>query len=238
MRGDTWRPFLSSEIPSSAGPAPLLSSPITSPSLLLLVQSSLVPTPSPSPSGRRNYDPATMSNGNLETRTLFDELKSLEKGWLFDFGHPLVNRVAESFVKAAGIGAIQAVSREAYFTASEAGGADSASVPELPSSRRHRFPGLRGESSKKSLEEMVSLGKLCYQWLFLAGLAAGMYSGLTYGLREARGSHDWKNSAVAGAITGAALALTAEDATHEHIVQCAITGAAISTAANLLSGVF
>ncbi|ONK63192.1 uncharacterized protein A4U43_C07F12350 [Asparagus officinalis] len=213
MRGDTWRPFLSSEIPSSAGPAPLLSSPITSPSLLLLVQSSLVPTPSPSPSGRRNYDPATMSNGNLETRTLFDELKSLEKGWLFDFGHPLVNRVAESFVKAAGIGAIQAVSREAYFTASEAGGADSASVPELPSSRRHRFPGLRG-------------------------LAAGMYSGLTYGLREARGSHDWKNSAVAGAITGAALALTAEDATHEHIVQCAITGAAISTAANLLSGVF
>lgn len=47
-----------------------------------------------------------------------------------------------------------------------------------------------------------------------------------------------KNSAVAGAITGAALALTAEDATHEHIVQCAITGAAISTAANLLSGIF
>lgn len=44
-----------------------------------------------------------MSNGNLETRTLFDELKSLEKGWLFDFGHPLVNRIAESFVKAAGV---------------------------------------------------------------------------------------------------------------------------------------
>lgn len=47
-----------------------------------------------------------------------------------------------------------------------------------------------------------------------------------------------KNSAVAGAITGAALALTAEDARHEQIVQCAITGAAISTAANLLSGIF
>lgn len=26
---------------------------------------------------------------------------------------------------------------------------------------------------------------------FAAGLAAGMYSGLTYGLREARGAHDW-----------------------------------------------
>lgn len=47
-----------------------------------------------------------------------------------------------------------------------------------------------------------------------------------------------KNSAVAGAITGATLALTADDATHEHVVQCAITGAALSTAANLLTGIF
>jgi hypothetical protein len=47
-----------------------------------------------------------------------------------------------------------------------------------------------------------------------------------------------KNSAVAGAITGVALALTADDKSHEQIVQCAIIGAAISTAANLLTGIF
>jgi hypothetical protein len=47
-----------------------------------------------------------------------------------------------------------------------------------------------------------------------------------------------KNSAVAGAVTGVALALTSEDSSHEQIVQCAITGAAISTAANLLAGIF
>jgi len=47
-----------------------------------------------------------------------------------------------------------------------------------------------------------------------------------------------KNSAVAGAITGATLALTLDDSNHEQIVQCAITGAAISTAANLLTGIF
>lgn len=47
-----------------------------------------------------------------------------------------------------------------------------------------------------------------------------------------------KNSAMAGAITGAALALTSDDSSHEQIVQCAITGAAISTAANLLTGIF
>jgi hypothetical protein len=43
------------------------------------------------------------SNSNLETRTLLDELSDFNKGGLFDFGHPLVNRIAESFVKAAGV---------------------------------------------------------------------------------------------------------------------------------------
>ncbi|XP_072985045.1 outer envelope pore protein 16-2, chloroplastic-like [Typha latifolia] len=159
----------------------------------------------------------------------------MEKDWLFDFGHPLLNRVAESFVKAAGIGAIQAVSRESYFIAVEGAGWDSGRVPEIGRSKRHRFSDLRGENCKKSLEAMVkSTGKEAFQW----GMAAGVYSGLTYGLREVRGSHDWKNSAVAGAITGATLALVSDDASHEQVAQCAITGAALSTAANLLSGIF
>ncbi|KAL7220784.1 hypothetical protein ACSBR2_013637 [Camellia fascicularis] len=42
--------------------------------------------------------------------------------------------------------------------------------------------------------------------------------GLTYGLKEARGTHDWKNSVVAGAITGMALALTSDNSSHEQIV--------------------
>lgn len=93
--------------------------------------------------------------GNLETRTLLDEFRNFDKGGLFDLGHPLLNRIAESFVKSAGvlhvffffvvgifsdlvymfsaypfvdlaygfvffqIGAVQAVSREAYFTVAE-----------------------------------------------------------------------------------------------------------------------
>ncbi|KAG0496368.1 hypothetical protein HPP92_000903 [Vanilla planifolia] len=175
-----------------------------------------------------------MSNVTSEARTLMDELRSFDKGWFFDLGHPLLNRVAESFVKAAGIGALQAVSREAYFTAVEGAGVDSGTLPELPGPKKRRFPDLRGENCKKSLEIMVkNTGKESFQW----GLVAGVYSGLTYGLKEARGTHDWKNSAVAGAITGAALALTLEDTSHEQVVQCAITGAAISSAANLLSGI-
>ncbi|KAL1334918.1 hypothetical protein HN51_063861 [Arachis hypogaea] len=176
-------------------------------------------------------------SSNLETRSLLDELSSFNQGGLFDFGHPLLNRIAESFVKAAGIGAVQAVSREAYFTAIESSGLDNTGgMPsEVSGAKKHRLPGLRGETSSKSLEAMVKhTGKESLQW----GLAAGIYSGLTYGLKEARGAHDWKNSVVAGAITGATLALTSEDTSHEQIVQCAITGAAISTAANLLTGIF
>ncbi|CDY22776.1 BnaA08g06060D [Brassica napus] len=94
----------------------------------------------------------------------------------------------------------------------------------------------RGESSK-SLDALVkNTGKESLQW----GLAAGLYSGITYGMKEARGgAHDWRNSAVAGALTGGAMAMTPSESTsHEQVVQSALTGAAISTAANLLSSVF
>ncbi|KAJ8573929.1 hypothetical protein K7X08_010440 [Anisodus acutangulus] len=163
-------------------------------------------------------------------------LHGFDKCDFFDLGHPLLNRIAESFVKAAGIGAVQAVAREAYFTASEGGSGGSTSIPpEITGPKKNRFHDLRGETNRKSVEALVkSTGKESVQW----GLAAGMYSGLTYGLKEARGVHDWKNSALAGAITGAALAFTLEDRSHEQVVQCAITGAAISTAANLLTGIF
>ncbi|KAF8392657.1 hypothetical protein HHK36_023006 [Tetracentron sinense] len=125
----------------------------------------------------------------METRSLMDELRSFEKGCFFDLGHPLLNRIAESFVKAAGIGAVQAVSREAYFTTIEGAGLDSSTGGlDISGSRKQRLPDLKGESNRKSLEAMVkNTGKESFQW----GLAAGMYSGLTYGLKEARGAHDW-----------------------------------------------
>ncbi|KAL8047558.1 hypothetical protein ABFX02_07G007400 [Erythranthe guttata] len=179
-----------------------------------------------------------MSGSNLETRSLLDELKNFEKGLFFDLGHPLLNRVAETFVRAAGIGAVHAVSREAYLTAGESVSGDA--TGGLPREigapkKRHVFPDLRGENNRKSVEALVkSTGKESLQW----GVAAGMYSGLTYGLKEARGVHDWKSSALAGAVTGAAMALTLDNHSHEQVVQCAITGAAVSTAANLLTGIF
>ncbi|KAK1294155.1 hypothetical protein QJS10_CPA16g01642 [Acorus calamus] len=175
---------------------------------------------------------------NLETRSLLDDLRNFDKGGGFlDLGHPLLNRITHSFVKAAGIGAVQAVARDAYFTVSHGAGFNlsGTTTTDITGTKRQPFHELRGENGMKSLEAMVkNTSKESFQW----GLAAGMYSGLTYGLTEARGSHDWKNSAIAGAITGAALALTADSHSHEQIVNCAITGAAVSTAANLLTGIF
>ncbi|KAM7484996.1 hypothetical protein LguiA_001005 [Lonicera macranthoides] len=171
-----------------------------------------------------------MSHGSNYESTL---MEGFDKGGIFDLGHPLLNRIVESFVKAAGIGAIQAVSREAYLTAVDSNA--TGMPPDITGAKRHRFPDLKGESNAKSIEALVkSTGKESMQW----GLAAGVHTGLTYGLKEARGIHDWKNNAVAGAVTGAVLALTTDDTSHERIMQCAITGAALSTAANLLKGVF
>ncbi|KAK4266898.1 hypothetical protein QN277_023758 [Acacia crassicarpa] len=58
-------------------------------------------------------------SSNLNPRSLLDELRNFDKGGFFDLGHPLLNRIVQGFVKAAGIGAAQAVSREAYFMAIE-----------------------------------------------------------------------------------------------------------------------
>ncbi|KAK8507153.1 hypothetical protein V6N13_069944 [Hibiscus sabdariffa] len=165
---------------------------------------------------------------DLETRSFLDELRSFDKGGFLDLGNPLLNRVAESFVKAAGIGAIKAVAKEGFHLAFH--GSKPATAKN---NKKHPFPHLKGETNKRSLEAMVKrTGKESLEW----GLAAGLYSGITYGLQEARGTHDWKNSAVAGALTGMTMALTCERGSHEHLLRSAITGAAISTAANLLTG--
>lgn len=133
------------------------------------------------------------------------------------------------------------MSRNAYLIAADTskgsgGHSELGGMPaDISNSKKHRFPNMTGGTNKTSLEAMVmSTGKESFQW----GLTAGIYSGVTYGLQEARGSHDWTNSAIAGAVTGAALALTSDDYSHDQIAQFAITGAALSTAANLLRGIF
>lgn len=87
------------------------------------------------------------TSSELETRSLLDEVYSIdERKGLFELGHPFVNRIAETFVKAAGIGAVQAVSREAYLTAIDGNSRiDGTTIPPPPDAKKNRLPvGLRG----------------------------------------------------------------------------------------------
>uniref|UniRef100_M8BDQ3 Outer envelope pore protein 16-2, chloroplastic n=1 Tax=Aegilops tauschii TaxID=37682 RepID=M8BDQ3_AEGTA len=135
----------------------------------------------------------------LDARTLKDEVASMDRRPLLDLGHPLLNRVADSFIRAAGVGAARAVSREAYFVAVEGMGGDSTGLDST--AKRSHFSSARGDDGQKSLDAV-------------------------------------KNSAIAGAIAGAAVALTGDNGHSDHVVHFAITGAALSSAATMLSGIF
>ncbi|XP_059077434.1 outer envelope pore protein 16-2, chloroplastic isoform X2 [Cryptomeria japonica] len=94
-----------------------------------------------------------MNMNDMDGRSIIEEIKRFNGESFFDLGHPLLNGVAESFVKAAGIGAVQAVSREAYYTTIE-GFNDEESGVEFGNKKRGRLPR-RGESHGKSLEALV-----------------------------------------------------------------------------------
>lgn len=40
---------------------------------------------------------------NTESRSLLDELRNFEKDVFFDLGHPLLNRIADCFIRVAGV---------------------------------------------------------------------------------------------------------------------------------------
>lgn len=127
-----------------------------------------------------------------------------------DFGHPLINRVFDGFVKVGGVGALHAATQDSYkFLTAE-------------------------ESSKTSLETSAQrVGKDGVQW----GLVAGVYTGVSYGIAEARGVHDWKNALLGGVLTGAALSLTETNPGTDRVLRGAITGGAIATAAEFLRNI-
>ncbi|KAL1827553.1 outer envelope pore protein 16, chloroplastic [Daucus carota subsp. sativus] len=78
-----------------------------------------------------------------------------------------------------------------------------------------------------------SLTKMCKEGVFF-GTVAGVYVGMDYGMEKIRGTRDWKNALLAGAATGA-LASAVGNNKRDKIVQDAITGGAIATAAQFIN---
>ncbi|KAL9678758.1 hypothetical protein QQ045_016608 [Rhodiola kirilowii] len=73
-----------------------------------------------------------------------------------------------------------------------------------------------------------SFKKMCKEGAYW-GSIAGLYVGMEYGAERIRGSRDWKNAMIGGALTGAIVsAVSNKD--KEHIAIDAITGGAIATA--------
>jgi len=149
--------------------------------------------------------------GNSVEGSLDSTFRHTEGDHLVDFGYPLVNKVFDGLVKVGGVGALHAVSLDTfkYLTTDES-------------------------KNKKSLEASVKrVGQDALQW----GLVAGVYSGVSYGIQEARGVHDWKNALLGGALTGAALSLSEANPGTEAVLRGAITGGAIATAAEILKNI-
>ncbi|KAL8089702.1 hypothetical protein AgCh_039256 [Apium graveolens] len=78
-----------------------------------------------------------------------------------------------------------------------------------------------------------SLTKMCKEGIFF-GTVAGVYVGMDYGMEKIRGTRDWKNALLAGAATGVLVSAVGNNK-RDKIVQDAITGGAVATAAQFIT---
>ncbi|KAL2968599.1 hypothetical protein AAZX31_15G037200 [Glycine max] len=80
---------------------------------------------------------------------------------------------------------------------------------------------------------LLQLKKMCKEGVYW-GTIAGVYVGMEYGVERIRGTRDWKNAMIGGAVTGA-LVSAASNNKKDKIAIDAITGAAIATAAEFIN---
>ncbi|XP_047165489.1 outer envelope pore protein 16, chloroplastic [Vigna umbellata] len=78
-----------------------------------------------------------------------------------------------------------------------------------------------------------TLKKMCKEGVYW-GTVAGFYVGTEYGVERIRGTRDWKNAMIGGAVTGAVVSAVSNNK-KDKIAIDAITGAAIATAAEFIN---
>ncbi|CAL5388888.1 unnamed protein product [Camellia sinensis] len=77
------------------------------------------------------------------------------------------------------------------------------------------------------------LKKMCKEGAYW-GTIAGVYVGMEYGMERVRGTRDWKNAMLGGALAGG-LVSAASNSNRDKIVMDAIAGGAIATAAEFFN---
>ncbi|KAL8254724.1 hypothetical protein R6Q59_032945 [Mikania micrantha] len=124
-----------------------------------------------------------------------------------DMGSPLLNHTVDGFLKIGTVSAAKVAAEETYHMVK------------------------RGSVSKHNLEN--SLKKMCKEGAYW-GSVAGVYVGMEYGVERVRGTRDWKNAMIGGAVTGA-LVSAASSNKRDKVIMDAITGGAVATAAEFIS---
>ncbi|KAJ6424945.1 hypothetical protein OIU85_001206 [Salix viminalis] len=124
-----------------------------------------------------------------------------------DTGNPFLNVTVDGFLKIGTVAVTKSLAEEAYHIVK--GG--NFSTPKM----------------KHALEKMCKEGAY---W----GTVAGLYVGMEYGMERVRGTRDWKNAMLGGALTGALIS-AATNKDKDKIVIDAIAGGAIATASTFIN---
>ncbi|XP_062084957.1 outer envelope pore protein 16, chloroplastic [Humulus lupulus] len=124
-----------------------------------------------------------------------------------DMGHPFLNHTVDGFLKIGAIAATRALAEDVFHIVK------------------------KGSISSGNVEH--TLKKMCKEGAYW-GTVAGVYVGMDYGIERVRGTRDWKNAMMAGALTGAVASL-ANNQDKDKIFINAITGGAIATASEFIN---
>ncbi|KAL3850675.1 hypothetical protein ACJIZ3_012557 [Penstemon smallii] len=134
-------------------------------------------------------------------------LSSPKVDLVVDMGNPFLNLTVDGFLKIGTVAVAKVAVEETYYVVK------------------------RGSVSRNNFEH--SLKKMCKEGAYW-GAVAGLYVGMEYGAERIRGTRDWKNAMVGGALTGAIVSAASKNK-GDKIVADAIAGGAIATAAEFLS---
>ncbi|XP_038893818.1 outer envelope pore protein 16, chloroplastic [Benincasa hispida] len=126
---------------------------------------------------------------------------------VIDMGNPFLNLTVDGFLKIGSVAATRAAAEDAYHVVR------------------------KGTISTHNFEN--TLKKMCKEGAYW-GTVAGVYVGMEYGVERVRGTRDWKNAMIGGALTGA-LVSAASNNNRDKIVIDAITGGAVATAAEFIN---
>ncbi|KAK1434868.1 hypothetical protein QVD17_00622 [Tagetes erecta] len=143
----------------------------------------------------------------MPRKSLMGSISSPKVEVIVDMGNPLLNHTVDGFLKIGTVSAAKVAAEETYHIVK------------------------RGSVSKHNFQN--SLKKMCKEGAYW-GTIAGVYVGMEYGVERVRGTRDWKNAMIGGAVTGA-LVSAASSNKRDKIIMDAITGGAVATAAEFIS---